>query len=182
MIGVIAGIYLTNYFEKRRLVKDKGDALEKVFLEIERNEENLSALHDLLRKKYTGLDYIMQYLNVSEEEVIIPKDSLEVFKLRARDIFSLKEVETHGSNELSLYGDLELEFEPGSAIIMTGLSDVVWEGFKSKNFLQVTELNCISNLEDIYEIQKVVDVAIEEWFDQFLRGICLVIVKQLSLL
>jgi len=60
MIGVIAGIYLTNYFEKRRLVKDKGDALEKVFLEIERNEENLSALHDLLRKKYTGLDYIMQ--------------------------------------------------------------------------------------------------------------------------
>lgn len=158
MIGVIAGIYLTNYIDKRQLIKDKNVAMEMVLKEVKGNEVDLRSYFEEQKKKYSGLTYISPFLDIEEEQIIIPKDSLESFKVRAKDVFTLASIDPIDKNRLELRGDLEIFLDPGSAVLFSGLSSVVWESYKRKNFLQVTKLSCISNLEELYKFQEIFEI------------------------
>ena len=170
MFGVIAGIYLTNYFEKRQLYVEKNQALERVKKEISENENDLKKYYEVLSKKYHAVQYITPWLDVKEELLVIPKDSLDSFQTWTKDIFTFNGAEPYGNDQLKISGSLDLTIEPGSTILFTGLSHVVWEAYKEKNFLQVTDFNCMTNIEDLYKFQKEFDLDNKEWVSTFFKG------------
>lgn len=166
MIGVIAGIYLTNYFSKRQLVLEKEDAMEVVFKELDDNAKELQEFHDEQLEKFQDLSYLMQWMDF-EEGLIIPADSLDSFKHETEHIIAIDEIEDLNDGRLHLTGEFTLNFDPGSTIVIVGLSDIVWQSFRARDFLQVTDFNCISNLEDLYKFISQFNEDIRAWFHLF---------------
>jgi len=169
MFGVIAGIYLTNFFEKRQLYQDRDEAMERVQKEIKENQEDLQTYYDLLKDKHQALNYLNPWLDREEELIVIPKDSLAGFKEHTKEIFTIGATESYGNHQLKISGEMDLSFNSDSPILFTGLSNIVWEAYKAKNFLQVTDFNCMTNLENLYKLQTDLNAENKEWFAVFMN-------------
>lgn len=166
MLGIMLGIYLSNLNEKRLLLKGKNQALEKVLKELEENEEMLKGFNDTLQSKYESMSYIIPWIN-EDFDLIIHKDSLESFIAKSKFMFTYTGHEELPNDQLDVSG--ELEFYISSNLIFSDLSDIIWDAYKQMDYLSVTEFDCLTALETIYQFQQEVNVINSEWREIFFK-------------
>ena len=111
MVGIIAGLYITNYFENNRLHTAKENALHQVESELRDNHKMLEIFHEQLASKYKPVGYLLSNLN--DNVLIISKDSLEIFKQRTKDVFQFSKAETINDSLLRVRGNFDFKFESG---------------------------------------------------------------------
>lgn len=171
MVGIILGLYITNYFEEKKLLKEKENALQQVSKELSDNLLILEEYNEILRQKYDALDYLIGNLN-EELELVIHKDSVEQFVQETALIFTFENFENLDNNQVKMRGDLEFFIK--SELIARNLSRIVWESYKQTNYMSVTEFDCLTEIEAIYSIQKEVNNLNAEWRDYFFKGVFMI--------
>jgi hypothetical protein len=171
MIGIIIGLYITNYFEEKKLLKEKEIALEQVSNELSDNLSILEGYHQILAEKYEALNYLIGHLN-DELELIIPKDSADHFVKKTTSIFTLEKYEDQDNDQVKIKGELELNI--GSKLIARNLSHIVWDSYKQTNYMSVTAFDCLTDIEAIYSIQKEVNLLNADWRDYFFKGVFMI--------
>ncbi len=166
MIGVYAGIYLNNYFEKQSLLKSKEKAFNEVITELNDNHRLLEAYHDLLSEQYERASYILSYFT-GDNEIVIPEDSLKVFLLKTETLFFYERSEPVKGG-LRMRGDLNLQIT--SEMVARELFGIVWEAYKQTNYIAYTNFKCLTDLETIYDIQEEVNELNDKWMDLIFQG------------
>lgn len=155
MIGIIAGLYITNSYENRKLQRAKSDALEQVVLEIEVNRDTLQTYQDTLQVLYDACAYAFPHLSNGEEgdlQVIIHKDSLEVFIEKTKSVITYENSEPYSIDSLKIKGTLGIFFS--GKLILADLSQITWEAYKQSSLLSITSFECLVALEDTYTLQQ----------------------------
>jgi len=161
MIGVIAGFYLTNYNEKRKLDIGKRQAIEMVVQELENNHQNLKQFNDSLNFYYPPILYVLSNIDKEELTIIIEEDSLTSFIQKAEKVFFFSGTAPAESGKIKVSGDFKIELV--SNFFMADLSHIVWDTYKQSQFMNITSFDCLTNVEIIYDSQKNVDAANKEW-------------------
>lgn len=167
MFGVLLGLYLNSYFENQSLLKSKKDAMVQVIKELENNRENLQKYNDILQEKYDGFSQMLNYID-KDFRLVVPVDSLSHFLQQTASVFKLESKEAIGDNQLLLKGEMSLYVE--SSLVVTDLSDIIWNTFKQTNFLSITSFECLSGIEGIYNSQKDLNKQNSLWRDVFFQG------------
>ena len=167
MIGVIAGFYLTDFNERRKLNSEKSIAFGMVTQELEDNYQNLKKFNDTLNAYLHPFKYVISLTDRDMESLIIPKDSLDIFMERSKKVFLYESWEPNGNDSISIKGDLSVNFE--SKLVIANLSHLVWDSYKQSKYLSVTPFKCLINLEPIYNLQQRVDEINQEWFEVIYR-------------
>ena len=165
MIGIIAGLYITNAFENRKLVKAKNIALEQVAIEIANNRDTLQIYHDTLTSLFNASAHVLPQINT--DKLIIHKDSLDNFIRQSKRIFTYEEHESHTKDSIRLSGELGIYFTSRLAIL--DLTQITWEAYKQANLLGITSFECLRSLEDLYSLQEYVSKSNEEWRNIFIK-------------
>lgn len=168
VIGIFIGIYLTNFFAERQLRKDKEKAIHQVLQEISENKQTLLQYHDTLRVKYEAFSYLIPYLRNKTDGIVIHKDSLEVFKEQTASIVQIEQLEAVAPDRIRISGEADLTLNANSTIILTGLSDVIWQVYKTTDYFSITEFQCLTTLENLYELQENFNLDNKIFIDQFL--------------
>lgn len=167
MFGIIAGLYINDYFQNKSLLQSKEEAMVQVLKELGNNHEALSDYHDILTAKRAAFEVALVYIS-DDLELIVPKDSLDSFLNISKPIFSLEEKEILPDNYFKLRGEMDLYIE--SNLVATSLSDIIWSSFKETNYLSVTSFECLTGIESIYNTQEEVNIANAEWKAIFFQG------------
>lgn len=167
MFGIIVGLYLTNYNEQRKLAAEKAEAFHIVMDELEDNYHNLKKFNDSLQVYYDPFIYVMTYLMIEEEEIIIPNDSLDIFIEKTKKVFTYIDAEPHNAKELKVNGTLEIEFY--SNILFADLSHIVWDTYKQGDFMSITAFSCLREIDKIYQYQATVDEINQRWSKKLLE-------------
>lgn len=169
MIGIIAGLYLTNFYENRKLDQNKYQALAQVAIEIENNRDTLKIYQDTLSSLYEACEYVFPNIQIGAEELllIIHKDSLDDFIRKSKRIFTYEEHEDYTQDSIRLMGELGLYLV--GRLVVLDLTQVTWDAYKQANLLSITSFECLRNLEDVYALQRDVARLNQEWRDVFFR-------------
>ncbi len=168
VIGIFIGIYLTNFFAQRQLRKDKEKAIYQVLKEISENRQTLLQYHDTLRVKYEAFTYLIPYLHAETDGIVIHKDSLLTFKERTASIVQIEALEEVSPDRIRISGEADLTLNANSTIILTGLSDVIWQVYKTTDYFSITEFQCLTTLENLYGLQENFNLDNKTFIDQFL--------------
>jgi hypothetical protein len=167
ILGIVIGIYLTNFSNHRSLLHKKDLAVEQVMLEIKENHEDLKDYYGQLSQAYPSFDYMLDKLN-ADGEIIIAKDSLEVFQGAMADIFVYENNRAVGSDSLKISGELSVAFD--SKLSFSKLSSVVWDAYKQTDYLSVTDFECITSIQFIYDLQEEVNALNRRWINTLFLG------------
>lgn len=167
MFGVILALYLNNYYERKSLSDDKEIALSQVLVELSENRSSLKDYYSIINEKYIELNYLFSKLN-DESEIVLHKDSIEVFKEKSKLIFEFDEFENLDSEFVNMKGDLNLYIE--SPLMASSLSNITWESYKKTDYLTITDFKCLTEIEGLYELQNEVNELNKRWRDTFLQG------------
>ena len=167
MFGIIIGLYVTSYFEKKSLLRAKENALEQVATELSDNKILLESYHEVLDEKYQALSYLFGTMS-QNMELITHLDSLNSFKTQTKSIFDFSTYESLANQQIKVRGDLNLHIE--SKLIARGLSHIVWDSYKQTNYMSVTKFDCLTDVEAIYNLQNEVNRLNTEWKAIFFRG------------
>lgn len=164
MVGIIAGLYITNYFENNRLYNAKQKALTQVQIELKDNHELLKNFNEKLGEKYEPMFIVFSNLN-EDMDLVIHKDSLASFLKSTKKIFSYDSFTTVDATMIELHGDLNFNLE-NVGLMAKKLSSIVWDSYKQTNFLSITSFDCITNVETFYVLQEEINDIIEVWKNQ----------------
>ncbi|MEO1030374.1 MAG: hypothetical protein AAFX55_03165 [Bacteroidota bacterium] len=169
MFGVIAGLYLTDYYEVQQLNKSKLSALEMVKQEIANNKETLSTYDSICRSIYHKSSYVFSKMNTNKE-IFVSKDSVEVFKMKSDGIIENLEFESNSTytDKLRVRGDMNMFV--GSKLALVDLNDVIWKSYKQTNFVNVTDFSCITSIEELYQFQTKNNATNSDWMDCLMQG------------
>lgn len=163
MFGVIFGLYLNNRSTQNQLEQTKAAAMQRVFQEIESNEEDLRHYHEILTQKIQPFTYFLTHLDAESSLVLISKDSLEAFKTQSTEIFTIEAIKPYSDSLLQVKGELNFNVNTPSMIMFVGLSDIVWESYKQTNALSITSFDCLVQMESLYKIQKEINELNMQW-------------------
>jgi uncharacterized membrane-anchored protein YhcB (DUF1043 family) len=164
MIGIIAGLYITNYFENNRLYVDKQKALKQVATELNDNHELLKDFHEKLAEKYDPMAVVFSNLN-ENMDLVIHKDSLQAFLKSTETMFAYDSFTSVDATQIELHGDLNFNLE-AVGLMAKNLSSIVWNSYKQTDFLSITSFPCITNVETFYVMQREINEITEVWKNQ----------------
>ncbi|WP_422107094.1 hypothetical protein [Winogradskyella sp.] len=169
MFGVIAGLYLTDYYEDQQLNRSKLSALEMVKQEIANNKETLSTYDSICRSIYDKSSYVFSKMNTNKE-IFVSKDSVEVFKSKSDGIIEDLEFESSSTytDKLRVRGDMNMFV--GSKLALVDLNDVIWKSYKQTNYVNVTDFSCITSIEELYQFQTKNNATNSDWMDYLMQG------------
>ncbi|EDP96071.1 hypothetical protein U8527_14270 [Kordia algicida OT-1] len=167
MVGIIAGLYITSFFESNRLYNAKENALKQVESELKDNYKLLKEFNERLSEKYEPVGYILSNLN-EEMNLIIHKDSLESFKKNTEKVFTYDSFTAVDETKIKLHGDFDFNIEAG--LMGRNLSDIVWNSYKQTNYLSITDFECLTAIETYYQLQKEVNGKTEVWKNDFFQA------------
>lgn len=167
MVGIIAGLYITSFFENNRLYNAKENALKQVESELKDNYKLLKEFNEKLAKKYEPVGYLFSNLN-EEMNLIIPKDSLQAFKEKTKLVFDYKSFTTVDNASIRLHGDFNFNFEAG--LMGRNLSEIVWNSYKQTDYLSITDFECLTAIESLYQLQEELNRKTEVWKNDFFQG------------
>ncbi len=169
MFGVIAGLYLTDYYNDKQLNDSKLSALAMVKQEINQNKENLLVYDSICRKMYHRTAYVFSKINVARE-ILIHKDSTEVFEEKSDGIIENIKFEEYSKNKNIIQVRGEMNLFVGSKLALLDLNDVIWESYKQTNYINVTSFNCMTALEELYQFQQENNKVNKYWLDDLMKG------------
>ncbi|MEM6722294.1 MAG: hypothetical protein AAF611_23405 [Bacteroidota bacterium] len=164
MIGIIAGLYITNYFENNRLYAAKQKALLQVETELNDNHELLKDFNNNLSGKYEPMAVILSNLN-AEMNLIIHKDSLQNFLKSTETMFAYDSFTTVNATQIELHGDINFNLD-NTGLMAKKLSNIVWDSYKQTDFLSITSFECVTNIETFYVMQQEINKITEIWKNQ----------------
>ena len=167
MFGIILGLYITSYFEHRKLLSSKEAALTQVSKELTDNQNILRDYHVLLEEKFQGLSKLLISLN-DDLELIAHSDSLESFMTATKSIFDYETHESIADQHVKIRGDVNLNIE--SQLLVRDLSDIIWNSYKQTDYLSVTKFKCLTELEAVYTLQTNIDDLNKKWLNIFFSG------------
>ena len=167
MLGVIAGLYLTDHYDDVQLNKSKLNALEMVKQEIENNKETLFVYDSICRSMYDKSSYVFSKMN-ADNEIYIDKDSIEVFKKKSEGMIGNMTFEPSTIDKLQVRGDMNMFVS--SKLALVDLNDVIWQSYKQTNYINATNFNCITSLEELYQFQAKNNTFNREWMNQLMKG------------
>jgi len=169
MVGVLLGLYLNSYYEKKSLSKKKELAFEQVSIELSENQKLLEEYYRVSIKKYKELKYFITKINDNKQGVFVQKDSIDVFKNKTKSIFEFDHfVELEDTKLVKMRGDINIDID--SPLVFISLSNLTWESYKQAGFLRITDFKCLTSIEGLYEIQNGVNQLNKRWLDIFFRG------------
>jgi hypothetical protein len=167
MIGIIAGLYITNYFENNRLYVAKQKALEQVNIELKDNYELLKDFHGKLSEQYEPIYIVFSNLN-DNMDLVIHKDSLQNFLKSTEKVFAYDTFTTVDATQIELHGDLNFNLE-AVGLMARNLSSIVWDSYKQTDFLSITSFNCMTDVETFYVLQNEINTMTETWKNQLYK-------------
>ena len=166
MIGVIFGLYLNNYNEKKSLYEDKVRALLQVSMELSENQKSLENYNDMLNKLFTEFNYF--HTKHNDSIIIVHIDSIEIFKNKTQNIFQFNRYEKINSKTVRIKGNISLNLN--SSLVTYSLSDITWKSYKQTNYLSITNFKCLTSIESLYEMQNDVNELNKKWNDDVFKG------------
>ncbi|WP_298511520.1 hypothetical protein [uncultured Kordia sp.] len=166
MIGIIAGLYITSYFQENKLYDAKEKALIQVKQELHDNYSMLKDFHQKVEEKYEPIAIIASALDANMN-LVIPKDSLQVFREQTSIIFDYASFTAVDDTLIQLHGDFNVFIE--SPLMAKKLSSLVWNSYKQTDFLSITSFKCITDVEAFYVLQKEANAIKETWKDQLFQ-------------
>lgn len=164
MVGIIAGLYITSFFENSRLHTAKQKALLQVQTELKDNYELLKDFNEKLTEQYDPMAIVLSNLN-EKMDLVIHKDSLQSFLKSTRELFAYESFTTVDATQIELHGDLNFNLD-GVGLIAKNLSSIVWNSYKQTDFLSITSFSCITNVETFYVMQHEINKITEIWKNQ----------------
>lgn len=164
-IGVLLGLYLTNYSADKSLKNGKEKAIQQITNELNDNEKELRKYNKALASNYNAITYVFSKLNTNFE-IVISKDSLDAFKNNSKDFFDLQAIEKVNVNTIRLRGELNSQIN-SSLVVFKDLSDIVWKSYKQTDYMSITKFQCLTNLEGLYNFQNEVNKLNNEWTRYF---------------
>ncbi len=169
MFGVIIGLYLTNSNEARKLREAQQTAFEMVKRELAKNQEALEVYDSISRNTYKRAKYVFSKMT-NQKEIFIPKDSIDVFKTQSGGIINDLTIETatDRAGQMRVRGEMDLTLH--SKLTILDLNDVIWESYKQTDFLNVTNFECVTALEEIYQFQESYNDSNRQWVDGLVNG------------
>ncbi|WP_299225580.1 hypothetical protein [uncultured Psychroserpens sp.] len=169
MIGVIIGLYLTNYNESQKLEDDQEIAFDMVKQELKKNDNALKAYDSISRIMFKKASYVFSRMN-EDYEIYISKDSVSKFKEKSKDIVTDITVEAvpNDKNKVKVKGEMTLNVD--SKLVILDLNNIIWESYKQTNFLNLTDFECITALEELYQLQDSYNDDNRKWVNAFING------------
>ncbi|WP_353777672.1 hypothetical protein [Winogradskyella sp. 3972H.M.0a.05] len=167
MFGIIAGLYINDYFQNKALLESKQDAMVQVLRELDDNHSALEDYHNTLKTKYEAFDVVINYIS-NDLELLVPADTLDAFLSQVKPIFTLEAQEPLPGDLLRLRGDMDMNIT--SKLVAARLTDIIWNSFKETNYMSVTSFECLTGIESIYHAQDEVNKINAEWKSVFFRG------------
>lgn len=167
MFGIVSGLYITSHFEKNRLYTAKEKALHQVESELKDNMSLVTELQEQLDTKYEQVDYLLSNLD-ENQELVISKDSLEVFKRKTAIVFEFEKAEPVSDSKIKLRGDFN--FVLNVRLMGKKLSSIIWNSYKQTDYLSITNFECLTNVEGVYAMQEEVNIQISKWKDTLFQG------------
>lgn len=161
IIGVILALMLTNVYENYQLKKTQKEAIGQVWDEVRNNQEMLGGLYEQMSAKFEAFRVLDIYTQ-EDLKVIVPKDSIEWFKLQVAPIFKIHREEKYSDSTLRIGGDVRIFVE--SRLLSGKLRNSVWNSFsRQPDFLSITNFETIADLEQMHAVQLQVNEQILEW-------------------
>ncbi|MEM6687598.1 MAG: hypothetical protein AAF617_17605 [Bacteroidota bacterium] len=160
MVGIIAGLYITSYFQENKLYTAKEKALSQVKEELYDNRELLKDFYEKLEEKFEPISFVFSFLN-EERDLVIHKDSLSSFLAQTKLVFDFRKSIPVDQSHIELQGDLNFNLDSG--LMGKNLSNIVWDSFKQTDFLNITDFTCITDIEAFYVLQKEINRKTENW-------------------
>ncbi|WP_046755538.1 hypothetical protein [Kordia jejudonensis] len=167
MFGIIAGLYITNHFENKRLLNAKENALQQVENELKDNAKLLTTFHTQIDTKFAPVRYLLANINEAKE-LIISKDSLETFKHNTASVFEFKKAEKVSDSLLKIRGDFNFTFQ--AELMGKNLSSIIWNSYKQTDYLSITRFECLTNVETYYVMQEEVNTETIQWKNTLYQG------------
>jgi len=151
MVGVIVGLYLTNYNEDQKLKNAQQKAFDMVTKELKKNKDVLTVYDSICDIAYQKSSYVFS-LMTTNKELFIPKDSIEIFKKLSKGMINdITIEETTKKDSVRIRGEMDLTLTSKLAVL--DLNHVIWESYKQTNFLNATNFECVIQLEELYQFQ-----------------------------
>ncbi|WP_299521077.1 hypothetical protein [Winogradskyella sp.] len=172
MLGVFAGLYLSNYFEAKKFKAAQREALEMIKKEIRNNQEILIEYDSISRLKIEQVAYFFSKTkgDLSSSDMLIHNDSLASFKQKTKELIDNMETEKaeNSNDSLKISGDANINIQ--SRLIVGELSNIAWNSYKQTNYTDITNFECITDIELIYQLQDDFNTINETLKDQFYNG------------
>ncbi len=168
MFGILAGLYISDYFEKKQLKSEQQEAFKMIKQEIRNNHQVLQDFDSISRLLFSRTSFILPKLN-ENNQLFIHKDSLDAFKEKSKNAIANMSFEKDAKhpNMLRVRGDMELFLNSKLAIIT--LNDVAWNSYKQTNYMSITSFNCITAIEELYKIQDNRNLKNRDWLSLFFK-------------
>ncbi len=163
MLGVFAGIYLNDYFNRHKQEKDLQGALIKVRSELEQNRRYLSRTHDTLDFLHAPLQYFFSKVNVDGELIMAPQE-MSKFTAKYPTVFIPTDSVRTAEGKYRYHGDMGVQIP---AILSIQLSSVAWDACKDSDLGSIADFECLYNLETVYKLQSRVMDEFDKLLDSF---------------
>lgn len=169
MIGVVIGLYLTNYNESQKLNKAQQTAFEMVKQELNKNHETLIAYDSISTNTYHNATYVFSQVN-NDFKIVIHKASIPEFETNSKGIMNNVVFEALPEVEDSVRVRGEMNLNLNSKLALIDLNNVIWESYKQTDFLNVTNFECVTALEELYQFQDTHNSLNRRWMNEFSEG------------
>jgi len=179
MFGVIAGLYLTDYYEGKQLNESKENAIIMVKQEIDNNREELLRYDSICRRMYERSSYVFSKMNANIE-IFIHKDSTKIFEENSDGIIEDLRFEDYLKHRDTVQVKGEMNMFVGSKLALLDLNDVIWQSYKQTDYMNITSFTCITGLEEVYQFQQKNNNVNKEWLGELTSGSFLQSEAQLS--
>jgi hypothetical protein len=151
MIGVIAGILLTDYWQGRQDQHKRAFVIESIDKEIEDNKQYAIQFRDTLSYQLEPFATVIRAKN--GDSLRIHMDSLQSFIDQTAPVFTLAKTAPAANDSLILKGELNLNLNMESMLLFIGFRDVVWSAYRTGKHVNNTEFECLVSLENLYSFQ-----------------------------
>ncbi len=161
IVGVILGLMITNSYESYQLKTSHKKALEKVWNEVNDNNETLKDFYSELTEKYHGYKVFEKYWD-KETTLLVPNDSLELFKDQVKSVLRIDSTYIVSDKMTRVRGYFEISLS--SPLIGGRLRNSIWNTFsKQQSLLSITDFTTLSRLEQIYSLQDEINEQTKLW-------------------
>jgi len=168
MIGVLAAIYLNDWFVNLKLEKEKNAALGQVIEEITENKQLLLEWDSILTQKYEPLERLVSFMKADDKDLIMTSKEMADFNHSFPGFLLVQDSIALSDGKYQYIGELNLELN--SSLALLPLESVMWESFKQSAYSTKISFSCLSSIEFIHEIQALVNQTKETWLSMLFKS------------
>ena len=162
MVGVLGAFLLNAWGIKREARALKAEAIEKMSNEVAQNRERFSQYYQRLDSLIPPFSSLVEnYLE--EDEVKMTPAQMSAYQKEHPNFIQITDSTPLPDGRFIYNGDLEL---PVLSLITVSLTESAWKTSQITDVLKGMDFDCISNIEQMYDLQQVVQEEYQAALDQ----------------